>query len=136
MKILVDTCVIIDILQKREPFFEDSYELLKNIAVGKIKAYISAKSIADIYYLMHKFFHDKDKTKEALLKICSLFDILDTKKEDCKRALLNDISDYEDAIMIETAISNNINYIITRNIKDFTTEKVKIKTPKEFNKLI
>ena len=47
MKILVDTNVIIDILCKREPFFEDSYNAL-NKCIDNHTIIVSASAITDI----------------------------------------------------------------------------------------
>lgn len=50
MKILVDTNVIIDILCKREPFFEDSYNAL-NKCIDNHTIIVSASAITDIFYI-------------------------------------------------------------------------------------
>ena len=73
MKVLFDTCVIVDSLQNREPFSVYSNNLLLAVANRKIKGYIVANSVTDIYYIMHRYLHDITKTKEILKKIFSLF---------------------------------------------------------------
>ena len=35
MKVLIDTCVIVDILQKREPFYQVAMEILLAISDGR-----------------------------------------------------------------------------------------------------
>ena len=54
MKILVDTTVIIDILCKREPFFEDSYNSL-NKCIDNHTIILSASAITDIFYIARKY---------------------------------------------------------------------------------
>ena len=49
MKALVDTCVIIDLLQKREPFFKEAHLTFLAAAGNQFDGAISAKSITDIY---------------------------------------------------------------------------------------
>ena len=51
MKILLDTCIVIDFLQGREPFAEDAYQIFRLLATEIFSAYITAKSTTDIYYL-------------------------------------------------------------------------------------
>ena len=136
MKVLIDTCIIIDLLQKRAPFFKNAYSIFIAIANNKFKAYITSKSIADIYYIMHHFLHDIAKTRKELDKLFKLFNILDTTELDCKKALHSVLSDYEDALMFETALRSNLDCIVTRNTKDFSKATIPIYSPEEFVKNI
>ncbi len=53
MKVLIDTCIIIDVLQKREPFVDDSKDIFLLCSQQLFDGFISAKAMTDIYYLMH-----------------------------------------------------------------------------------
>lgn len=132
MRVLLDTCVIIDALQSRAEFSEDAKTLFLMIAEYKFNGYISAKSATDIYYLMHRFTHNDKMSREVLSNLFMLFDILDTSGDDCKQALISNITDYKDAIMIETAKRSHIDCIVTRNLHDYIKTKVPVFTPKEF----
>ncbi len=131
MTVLFDTCVLIDSLQDRKPFSEDSNRLLLAVAREEIKGYISAKSVADIYYLMHKTTHSDEKTRDILSKIFSLFHISDVTASDCLGALTSEISDYEDAILAESAARAKFDCIVTRNAPDFKKSSVKTVSPAE-----
>jgi predicted nucleic acid-binding protein len=50
-------------------------------------------------------------------------------------ALLRRTRDFEDAVQYECAKSIGADYLVTRNIRDFTVSKDKAITPKEFLKL-
>lgn len=132
MRVLVDTCIIIDVLQNREPHCEHAKDIFLAVANKHIIGYIYAKSITDIYYITHRSTHDNEKTKQILKTLFVLFDILDTTALDCRKALTSDISDYEDAIMCETAERCDIDCIVTRNKKDYIKSKVKVYSPDEF----
>ena len=134
MIVLLDTCVIIDVLQDRQPFSEAAIKIFIAVANKQIEGCITAKSVADIYYLTHKATHSNEKSREILSKLFSLFSLLDTTGYDCKNALFSSIADYEDAIMVETARNADIDYIVTRNIKDYTKSPVKVVSPSEFLK--
>ena len=134
MRALLDTCIVIDLLQKREPFFDDAHQIFLAVANQKYEGAISANSVTDIYYLMHHFLHSDIKTRKALDTLFKLFRVLDTTELDCKKALLSPVSDYEDALMVETALSNKVDCIITRNTKDYVKAEVSILSPKEFIK--
>ena len=58
--------------------------------------------------------------------------LLDTTAADCKNALSFPNNDYEDALMIETALRSGVDCIITRNVEHFSESPVKIYTPDEF----
>lgn len=132
MKVLADTCVIIDVLQKREPFWEDAAEIFRMAATGNANICITAKSTADIYYLMHRVTHSDIEIGKTMKKIFLLFPVLDTAGLDCQRALISETADYEDAIMVETALHENVDCIITRNISDYKFSPVPVYTPSDF----
>ena len=54
MKIVLDTNILLDIVEKREPYFSDSYQIFIKSAERKIEAIISASSVTDIYYVTRK----------------------------------------------------------------------------------
>ena len=132
MKALMDTCVIVDVLQSREPFCEKAQALFLAAANNQFTGCMTAKSATDIYYLTHRYTHD-DKTSRAVLnKLFMIFEVLDTAGMDCRHAIPSAISDFEDAVMVETAVRTEMDCIITRNVKDFTNSSVPIFTPDEF----
>lgn len=132
MRALVDTCVIIDALQNREPFSQEAQQIFFVIANKHAIGYISAKSVLDIYYLTHRLTHDDEATRKILKTLLGLFDVLDTTQLDCRQALSSDISDYEDAVMCETAKRCNVDCVVTRNIKDYAKSEVPVYSPQEF----
>lgn len=132
MRILLDTCVIVDALQKREPFWEDSAAIFRMIAAGKCTGCITAKSVSDIYYLTHKITHSDEKTRDILNNLFKLFTVLDTAGIDCRKALISEMTDYEDAIMVETAEREHVDIIVTRNIKDYKLAGISTMLPAEF----
>ena len=136
MKALIDTCVIIDVLQRREPFFNSSYSVFIAAANERFEAFITAKQVADIYYLIHRSTHNDAEARKILDTVFRLFCVLDTSGTDCKKAVLSPVSDYEDAILAETAERNGIDYIVTRNTKDFFRSSVKACVPDDLLELL
>ncbi len=136
MNVLVDTCVIIDSLQHRMPFSQDSDALCLEVASGNITGFITAESVSDIYYILHKAFHNDTDVREALEKLCLSFGILDTTAIDCRNAFSSSVSDFEDAIMVETGMRCHVDCIVTRNKKDFKNATLAIYTPDELLKIL
>ena len=132
MRALIDTCVILDYLQNREPFFDDALNVAIGAANYEFEAYISASSLTDLYYIVHRQTHSSIKSHKIISMITELFGLADTYAEDCINALHNGMTDYEDAVMSETAHRVKADYIVTRNIKDYSESKVPAVTPSEF----
>lgn len=132
MKILLDTCVIIDYLQGRKDFFPYAEEIFFAVANRICTGYVTAKSLTDIYYLMHHYTHNEEKSKALLKKILMIFEVLDTTATDCINALNCLTTDYADGVMIETAKRQKMDFIITRNTKDFQSSSVTVLNPNDF----
>ena len=132
MRVLVDTCIVIDALQNREPFNAFAQKVFLAAANEKFDGFITAKSVTDIYYLAHRATHSDNETRNILLKLFDIFDIVDTYASDCKNAVFSKVSDYEDAVMIETAVRTDMDAIVTRNQKDFTDSSIPVYLPEEF----
>ncbi|MBQ8639069.1 MAG: PIN domain-containing protein [Lachnospiraceae bacterium] len=132
MRALIDTCIIIDALQQREPFCQDAQTLFLAAANHHFTGYITAKSATDIYYLVHKSTHSDKETRRILNTLFTLFDLLETTGQDCKSAISSSISDYEDAVMVESALHSDIDCIVTRNLKDYQRSPVSVLSPGDF----
>lgn len=98
--------------------------------------FLTAKAITDIYYLTHRQTHSDIATRDVLTKLCALFGLLDTTASDVRRAVSAEISDFEDAVMIETAVRSNMDCIVTRNIRDYYKAPIPVYSPAEFVNLL
>ena len=136
MNVLIDTCIIIDALQSREPYNKDAEAVFLSVANRRCVGFLTANSITDIYYLMHKALHSAEETKKVLGVLFNLFEILDTCGIDCRRALTSNISDYEDAIMIEAATRAKMDGIVTRTLKDYAGAPLPVYSPAQFVELL
>ncbi len=130
MKVLIDTNIILDVLCKRPDFYKDSAKVFKLCEVKRISGVISALSIPNIMYILRKEL-DSEKTKEILDNLSLIFSIADLKADDLKKAADMQFKDYEDAVQSACAARIKANYIITRNIRDFTMSKVAAIKPTE-----
>ena len=132
MKILLDTNVIIDALTSREPWNKSAEKIFLMGANHIVDMYITASSATDIYYLLRKFVKDTAGSKQIMSKLYSLIGILDVTAANCVEALASPISDYEDAVVEKVAASKEMDYIVTRNIKDYQEGAVKVILPDDF----
>lgn len=132
MRALIDTCIIIDALQSRLPFKNHAQEIFLLAANRQFEGFITAKSSTDIYYLTHKYLHCDKETRKVLSGLYMLFDLLDTAGIDCRKAISSGMSDFEDAVMVETAIRCGMDCIVTRNVKDYEKSLINVYQPDEF----
>ena len=136
MKILVDTNIIIDALTGREPFRENAEQIFMLAANQTGDMYITASSATDIYYLVRKHLHGVEQAKNVMSKLYELLYILDVTANDCKEALLIEMSEYEDAVISCCSFRNQMDYIVTKNIKDYEKSKVQAILPGQLLKMI
>ena len=136
MKVLVDTNVIIDALTSREPWNKSAENIFLLGANRVVDLYITASSATDIYFLVRKYFHNAEEAKKVMGKLYSFIEILDVSGTDCVEAIASPIADYEDAVVEKVASRKGMDYIVTRNIKDFQYAKVKVILPDEFISLM
>ena len=136
MKALMDTCIIIDALQNRQPFCEDAQKIFLLCANDEFEGFLTAKAITDIYYLTHRYLHNDKATREIIVKLCKLFSIVDTSSLDIINALSSEVSEFEDAVMIESALRYGTDCIVTRNVKDYSKSSIPVFDLEEFISLL
>ena len=132
MRILIDTNVIMDILQKREPFFADSYRALRKAMESDAECLISASAATDIFYMLRKALGSAQQAKEQIEQLAQLVSFADVQGMDIHTALMRAMSDFEDAVVDAVAERNGASYILTRNIKDFAGSVVPAILPADF----
>ena len=135
MRILLDTNIILDIALRREPHFTFSVQAFKAIDNKIIFGFVTATTITDIYYIAKR-----EKGHQIALDFISnlieIIDIIGIDRNIIIKSLVSQINDFEDAIQSISSLLNNIDYIITRNQKDFSKSDIKALSPVEFVNLI
>ena len=133
--IFLDTNVVIDYLQKREPFAKYATNIFDLCADKKVSVSISSQSVADIFYILRKDYTVSER-KYMLRGICKMIGIVGADKKMVINALMNEnFDDLEDCIQAECAKAAGAKYIITRNINDFTSSVIEPILPEDFLKL-
>ena len=131
-KILIDTNVLLDYPLEREPFFDDAKKVILSCTEGNIKGCIAAHSISNMFFILRKDYTAKER-REILLNLCTIFNIEGIDKAKLLSGLANeDFSDFEDCLQMECAKSYGAEYIVTRNIADYSTSEIKAILPSEY----
>lgn len=135
MRVLIDTNVILDVLLKRSPFYEAAIEVLKLSVREDIQEFVSASAITDIYYIAYKNMRDKAVVRELLKKLLLIVSVAGVSEE-IQKALELGWKDFEDSVQYSVALLNEMNGLITRNVKDYSSSEIQVWEPNQFLELV
>lgn len=131
-RLLIDTNIVIDLLSKRELFYNEAAELFSRADKKELELTISSLTFANTNYILSKLKSPKD-AREILRKFKVLVEILSLDDKITELALSDEnFQDFEDGLQYYSAIENQIDIIITRNKKDFKNSKIPVLTAREF----
>jgi predicted nucleic acid-binding protein len=129
--VFVDTNILIDFLAERPPFSKFATALFELAEKNKVKLYTSSHSFATTHYLLKKHIQET-ALREILLSLLDLIELIPVDLFIVKKGLLSKHKDFEDAIQIFAAHSiNSIDFIVTRNLKDFKDAGMAVLPPDE-----
>ncbi len=125
----LDTNVVIDFLEDRDPFADFAEKILTLARNKKLNLFISALSISNIDYILKKKV-GKETSLQLLEGLIQFIKILPVSEQEILAAMKSGFPDFEDAIQHFTALQNpDIKGIITRNVKDYKKSQIPIFTP-------
>ncbi len=131
-KLFVDTNIVIDLLSRRKPFYEEAANLFSLADKKIIELGISSLTIANTSYTLLRQTNSRS-AKEILRKLRLIINILPLDDKVIGLALNDDsFSDFEDGLQYFTALENNQDLIITRNLKDFKSSNLPVMTARQF----
>ena len=133
-RILIDTDVVLDFFFDRKPFVESATIILSICEAKQIKGFVTAVIVSNVYYLLRQT-AKHDKVIDSLKMLLTIVDIIEIDKKVIIQALNSDFKDFENALQnFAAAADQNIDLIVTRNIKDFKNSKLAVMTPDLFIK--
>lgn len=129
--IYVDTNILIDLLADRQPFSKFAIEIFDLAEKGEVKLFTSSHTYAKTHYLLKKYIEEK-KLRTILFNLLDFITIIGIDFQVIKNSLLSKHKDFEEAIQIFAAHSiENLDFIVTRNIKDFKDAGIVVLPPDE-----
>ena len=130
-KVYIDCNILIDWLLDREPFSYYATKIIELTENNEIESYVSALTLANTYYIISKELNRK-VADEFLKDSLKLFQFIDITKEMTKKAIVKKNKDFEDDIHYHAAVENKLDYLITRNGKDFKKTNIIVIDSEEF----
>lgn len=134
-KVLFDSDVIIDVMTNRQPFIVTSAQALNTVATSQVEGYISGHAVTNIYYILRRQI-GISATLDILTKLLEKLKVASVNDAVIRAALLTQMTDFEDAVTSEVAFSINLDFIVTRNIKDYLNSPIPAILPERLLELI
>jgi len=129
-KVFIEFDIILDVLAKREIFYEPAAKLFDLGIEKKINLYTTAVVMANVFYILRKKY-GAEKSMEQLKKLRRIIKILPVNEKTVDDVLISKFRDFEDGLQYFSARENAIPAIITRNIKDYLEKDVMVQTAEE-----
>ncbi|MBP5339742.1 MAG: PIN domain-containing protein [Prevotella sp.] len=122
---------MIDVIGRREQFCLPSLQIMSLADRGLIRVYVSAMSYATASFILGKDNKELDIFREfsKFMKITTAT-LVDSST--IEKSAESKFKDFEDAMQYFSAMNEDIDYIITRNKKDFTASDIPVFEPQEF----
>ncbi len=133
MRVVLDTCVILDVWLAREPHWRDSAALLGRVEKREIEGVLCPTTVTTLHYLARKV-HGERKARELvgdLLAICKVGKVTGRVFQE---ALRSGMADFEDAVIEAVAAASKADCIATRNIRDFRKSRIPAREPAQLGK--
>jgi predicted nucleic acid-binding protein len=131
-RLLIDTNIVIDLLAKREPFYIHAAQIFSLADKNKLELTVNSLTFANVSYVLSRLNSAQDSREilrkfRVLVKILSLTDkIVDLALND------NNFKDFEDGLQYYSAIENDQDIIITRDLSGFKKSKIPVMTADAF----
>jgi predicted nucleic acid-binding protein len=134
MRILVDSNVPLDVILKRQIFYETAVKIL-GLRKGGIELFVSASAFTDIYYIVRKA-RGKDAALRAVEGLLQWVDAAAVTGDEIRRAVGLAWGDFEDAVQYAAGERLFVDYIVTRNKSDFVSAAIPVLMPEEMLDLL
>ena len=128
LKLVVDTNIIIDFLNRREPFFEDARKLLLCGRVGEFDLMITSSQVTDLIYILSDGGRSSRilSAQESLRGLRTFMRVLTIDETDIETMLMSSWNDPEDFLIYNAALRAKSDAVVTRNKVDFHADTIPV----------
>ena len=129
-RLFLDTNIVVDLLDRREPFCHDAVRLFTMAYNKQVKLIVSPMTYSTASFLLRK--HGSEGVRILLSNFRQLSRVAAANERTVDDSLASQFKDFEDAMQYYSALKAKSDAIITRNGKDFTASKIPVMTASEF----
>ena len=108
-KLFLDTNIVIDLLDRREPFCHDAAALFTMAYNKQLQLIVSPMTFATASYLLRK--HGKAQLRILLSNFRQLARVATTNEHVVDDSLASEFEDFEDALQYYTALKSKVLYV-------------------------
>jgi len=134
-RVLIDLNVLLDVLKKREPFFDASAGVLALAETGAIEGWLAAHSVTTLFYLIAKD-TSPSAARVHLARLVQFLRVAAVDGRTIEQALALPIQDFEDAVQIMAGVHAGLDYVVTRDLSGLKSGPLTPLTPPELLALI
>lgn len=131
MKLFLDTNIVLDLLQYREPWVHDTLVLFQLAKEKRVELIVTDLTFVNVVYIAGKNV-DKKKLNETLIGLKKYLTIVPIGDACIEQALSGDYADFEDAVQCFAAKREKVDYILSRDEKGFNMSEIPVMNVTEF----
>ena len=129
-RLFLDTNIVVDLLEGREPFCYDAAQLFTMAHDKRVELLVSPMTFSTASFLLRK--HGSEGVRILLSNLRQLVSVTISDERTVDDSIASQFKDFEDAMQYYTALNAKAEIIITRNGKDFTASKLPVMTATEY----
>lgn len=129
MRLLYDTNVVFDVVERRTPHYSASLQMLKLAQRSAVEAALASHTIANLFYK-----YQKAVIPDLRNRFLNDFEIVCGNAHLVRASLDMGFKDLEDALQTAAAMAWKASFIITRNERDFKHSPIPALSPSAYLK--
>jgi len=129
MRLLYDTNVVFDVIERRAPHYSASLQMLKLARRGAVEAALASHTLANLFYQ-----YQKPVIPDLKSRFLNDFKIVCGDAKLVRASLDLGFSDLEDALQVAAAMAWKAAFIVTRNERDFKRSPIPAISPAAYLK--
>lgn len=128
VRVMLDTNIVIDYLNERDPFYLRARVLMIGGRVGEFDLWLSSSQMTDLVYILSEGGKAAlmPRTLERLRGLRTFVNVYPLSEGDIDQMLATSWRDPEDALLLQAALRVKADYLVTRNAEDFESSLVPI----------
>ena len=131
MKLFLDTNILIDVIANRKPWVDEALVLFELSKQKKLTLIVADFSFINLAYITRKLFTPEELY--ALLSVlCIYVKVVEVGGMIIKESFQKRWRDMEDCVQYLVAKREEVDYLITRNEKDFLDSDIPVLSPSKF----
>lgn len=131
MRVFLDTNLLIDVLELRQPFCATSQDVLDRCDALGADVFIAWHGLATAYYI-HSRSVGEERAQEAMTEILDAAVVATVGDAEAHRAIELGFADFEDAMQTAAAEACAADVLVTRDPKGFVQSPLIVLSPEDF----